>query len=78
MVSVGDRRVPLHEAAELVEEMTDDQRDAYNKIFQSVYADMYDWQVYVYIYYICINMYIYVYIYVYIYMYWYLYGNTQE
>lgn len=42
MVSVGDRRVPLHEAAELVEEMTDDQRDAYNKIFQSVYADMYD------------------------------------
>ena len=41
MVSVGDRRVPLHEAAELVEEMTDDQRDAYNKIFQSVYADMY-------------------------------------
>lgn len=42
MVSVGDRRVPFHEAAELVEEMSDEQRDAYNKIAQSVYAEMYD------------------------------------
>lgn len=42
LVSVGDRQVPFHEAAELVEDMTDSQRDAYNKIACSVYSDMYD------------------------------------
>lgn len=41
-VAVGDKQVPFHEAAELVDEMTEEQRDAYNKIAQSVYSDMYD------------------------------------
>lgn len=42
MVSVGSRKVPFHEAAELVSQMTDEQREAYNKLAQSLYADLYD------------------------------------
>ena len=42
MVEVGDRKVPFHEAAELVDEMTDEQRDAYNRVAQNVYSEMYD------------------------------------
>lgn len=42
MVNVGDRKVAIEEAADLVDQMTDEQREEYNKIVRSLYADMYD------------------------------------
>ncbi|XP_067945802.1 general transcription factor IIE subunit 1-like [Watersipora subatra] len=42
MVAVGDKEVAFHEAAELVDEMTDEQREAYNRVAQNVYSAMYD------------------------------------
>jgi len=42
MVSVGDRKVAIHKAALLVEEMTDEQRDEYNRLASSLYSDMYE------------------------------------
>lgn len=42
LVEVGNRKVPFDEAAGLVDKMTDEQRDKYNIIARSIYADMYD------------------------------------
>ena len=42
LVEVGNRKVPFDEAAGLVDKMTDEQRDKYNSIARSIYADMYD------------------------------------
>lgn len=42
MVEVGNRKVPFHEAAELVDEMTTEQQDAYNETAQKVYSAMYE------------------------------------